>query len=261
MDYYKILGVSSNSSIEDIKKAYKKLALKYHPDINPDTKEDFLKIQEAYDFLLKNHGVSSENTFNSFNKIFSDMFRTINEPIFRQKIVSLDVSIEEAMQGNVTKVLNLFIDVPCTCSVILRNSCKICRGHGIIREKKEESFTLAISSYYNSFFIKSFYKGIDLVIKTSVVSNAFFKIKGNALISEEPLNIFKAIVGGITKIRTLTGEKEIALPEGNTSNFIYTNKGGGLFGTDHFVSFKLYLPKNLSKEQKELLYNLSDVEL
>ena len=154
MDYYKILGVSPDCSIEDIKKAYKKLALKYHPDHNPNTKEDFLKIQEAYDFLLKNHGVS-EN-FNSFNKMFSDMFRTINEPIFRQKVVSLDISIEEAMQGNVTKVLNLFIDVPCTCSVILRNSCKICRGHGVIREKKEESFTLAISSYYNSFFIKNF---------------------------------------------------------------------------------------------------------
>lgn len=52
-DYYKLLGLEKNCSEEQIKKAYRKLALKYHPDQNQDKKaeEEFRKIQEAYDVL------------------------------------------------------------------------------------------------------------------------------------------------------------------------------------------------------------------
>ncbi|NSW83275.1 MAG: molecular chaperone DnaJ [Syntrophothermus sp.] len=53
-DYYEVLGVSRDASQEDIKKAYRKLALKYHPDVNPDKKEaeeKFKEINEAYEVL------------------------------------------------------------------------------------------------------------------------------------------------------------------------------------------------------------------
>ena len=53
-DYYKILNVNHSASQEDIQKAYRKLARKYHPDMNPDdkaAKEKFQKIQQAYDVL------------------------------------------------------------------------------------------------------------------------------------------------------------------------------------------------------------------
>lgn len=56
-DYYRILDIPDNSSVEDIKKAYRKMARLYHPDINhaPDAKEKFIKATEAYDFLISNH--------------------------------------------------------------------------------------------------------------------------------------------------------------------------------------------------------------
>jgi len=52
-DYYKILGVEKSASAEDVKKAYRKMALKYHPDKNksPDAEEKFKEIAEAYDVL------------------------------------------------------------------------------------------------------------------------------------------------------------------------------------------------------------------
>ncbi|GIV27055.1 MAG: hypothetical protein KatS3mg027_0869 [Bacteroidia bacterium] len=49
--YYDILGVSRTASIEEIKIAFRKLALLYHPDKNPDTKELFVKILHAYEVL------------------------------------------------------------------------------------------------------------------------------------------------------------------------------------------------------------------
>jgi hypothetical protein len=56
-DYYKILGLPANSSAEEIKKAYRRKARLYHPDINPspNAKDLFIGITEAYDFLLANH--------------------------------------------------------------------------------------------------------------------------------------------------------------------------------------------------------------
>ena len=53
-DYYEILGVSKTASQDDIKKAYRKLAMKYHPDKNPDDKvseEKFKAVAEAYSVL------------------------------------------------------------------------------------------------------------------------------------------------------------------------------------------------------------------
>jgi hypothetical protein len=56
-EYYSILGLPLNSSLEEIKKAYRKQARLFHPDINhsPDAIDKFIMVTEAYDFLMANH--------------------------------------------------------------------------------------------------------------------------------------------------------------------------------------------------------------
>ncbi len=56
-DYYKILDIPANSSVEQIKKAYRNKARLFHPDVNPspDAKDMFIGITEAYEFLIANH--------------------------------------------------------------------------------------------------------------------------------------------------------------------------------------------------------------
>lgn len=61
-DYYQILGVSKSATQDDIKKAYRKLAMKYHPDRNPDDKtaeEKFKEAAEAYDVLRDEKSASN----------------------------------------------------------------------------------------------------------------------------------------------------------------------------------------------------------
>ncbi len=84
-DYYEILGVSKNATEEDIKKAYRKLALKYHPDRNPnnkDAEERFKEISEAYAVLSDKEKRKQYDTFgmSGFQQRYTeeDIFRGFN---------------------------------------------------------------------------------------------------------------------------------------------------------------------------------------
>ena len=72
-DYYEALGIPVNSSLEEIKKAYRKKARLYHPDINPspDAKDLFISVTEAYEFLIANHE-KIKNNDQAFNQAMED---------------------------------------------------------------------------------------------------------------------------------------------------------------------------------------------
>ncbi len=146
-DYYKVLGVNKSSSKEEIKKAYKDLAKKYHPDINKDGAEKFKKISEAYAVLSDDtkktqydqygsegfqNKYSQEDIFRGFdiNDIFGDVFDGSPFEMFfgggkkrvkrgRDLRYDLEISFEDAAFGCKKEI-----------EVKKLDSCEECNGSG-----------------------------------------------------------------------------------------------------------------------------------
>ncbi len=76
-NYYEILGVSKEATPEEIKKSYRKLSLKYHPDKNPDGEEKFKEISEAYGILSDSDKKAKYDSGGNIN--FEELFGNMSK--------------------------------------------------------------------------------------------------------------------------------------------------------------------------------------
>ena len=171
-DYYEILGVSKDASQAAIKKAYRKLALKYHPDKNPGdsaAEERFKSVSEAYAILGDDtkraaydsggspyaHAGDPNDMFRHFNDMFGDMFGFGGADFFggqrhakrgpaRGSDVNVDVSIEflDAAKGCVKEISVQRIKRCTTCNGSRcapgtgTIDCPTCGGRGRVRSRQ-----------------------------------------------------------------------------------------------------------------------------
>jgi molecular chaperone DnaJ len=145
-DYYKILEVEEKASADEIKKSYRSLSKKYHPDVNPNGTEQFKEIAEAYDVLSNpdkkaNYDNSKSNPFQGtpYADMFSQMFGKGNNQFRQQrrknapdKVIKVQVSPVESYLGS-NKELHYVKNNHCqTCngSGGEQQMCGTCRGQG-----------------------------------------------------------------------------------------------------------------------------------
>ncbi|MEJ7804918.1 MAG: molecular chaperone DnaJ [Telluria sp.] len=172
-DFYEILGVAKNSSEEEIKKSYRKLAMKYHPDRNPDSKESeekFKEVKEAYEMLTNPEkreaydryghagvdpnmggggmGGGAGGFADSFGDIFGDIFgggggrgRGAGPQVYRGADLryNLEITLEQAAHGFDTTIRVPSWDKCDTCHGTgakpgtAPTTCTTCAGHGQVR--------------------------------------------------------------------------------------------------------------------------------
>ena len=169
-DYYDVLGLSKSASDSEIKSSYRKLAMKYHPDKNPDDKkaeDSFREITESYEILKDpqkraaydqyGHAAFSQGSSGGnpgggfgggFSDIFEDMFGRGGEQGRRSAATGSDlrydlsVSLEQAFSGDQMEI-SLTVPTkcePCNGSGANKGSqpkqCNQCGGHGKVRAQQ-----------------------------------------------------------------------------------------------------------------------------
>src|SRR5919107_1066077 len=166
-DYYEVLGVNKDASEEEIKKSYRKLAMKHHPDRNPDNpkaEEHFKEAKEAYEILTDANkraaydhyghaGVDASAAgagagFGGFSDAFGDIFSDIfggggrsRSTVFRGADLryNLEISLEDAARGTETRIRIPALEECETCKGTgakpgtQPTQCTTCNGHGQVR--------------------------------------------------------------------------------------------------------------------------------
>ena len=167
-DYYEILGVNRDASDEEIKKAYRRLAMKHHPDRNPENpkaEEHFKEAKEAYEVLSEAEkraaydrfghagvdsgaqGFGGGQGFGGFADAFGDIFGDIfggggrRSNVYRGADLryNLEISLEEAARGSETRIRVPTMDECATCHGSGAKpgtdpvTCPTCAGHGQVR--------------------------------------------------------------------------------------------------------------------------------
>ena len=284
IDYYKVLGVDKSASQEDIKKAFRKLARKYHPDLNPNdpsAKEKFQAINEANEVLSdpekrKKYDEYGEHwkhadefeaqkraqqaggfgDFGGFSDFFEELFGhraggRAGGPRggFRGQDyqTELHLSLRDAAQTH-KEVLNINgrqVRITIPAGVADGQVIKL-KGYGA------EGVNGGPAG--------------DLYITFVIADDPVFKRLGDDLYEEVTIDLYTALLGGEQLVSTLDGQVKLKVKPGTQPDSKVRLKGKGFpvykqegQAGDLIVTYRVHLPENLSERQRDLLQQMKNL--
>ena len=287
-DYYEVLGVSKSASDDEIKKAYRKLAVKYHPDKNPGDKEaeaKFKEINEAHDVLSDKQkrarydqfghagvggagnpfgGGAAGNPFSggafnfngqTFNFDFGSggAFDDILGSIFGFGGGARRSRRGADYQTNVTLTFEEAIFGTTKKVTVEGDDLKVKIPAGI-----DDGMSIRLRGKGGPAPSKDAEPG-DLYVRVRVKSHKHLTREGAIILSEEKISMVDAALGCEIDVETVDGLITMKVPAGTQSGTPFKLSGHGVpFRADgdrgpHIVTVVVETPRNLSKKQKELL--------
>ena len=273
MDYYSTLGVNKGANAEEIKKAYRGLAMKHHPDRGGDSAQ-FQKIQEAYatlsddqkrqeyDFSQQNpggHQFHFHTGNNPFNDVFGNMFGGggFGGPFgFRQGrpqnptvAITVEITLEEAFAGKT-------LDAEIQLSNGRKKLINVEIPAGVDNNSQIRYQAMGEDN------IPGIPPG-DLIINIRVRPHSIFQRENNNLIFEKSLSVWDAMLGTDISFYTLDGRQlSVTVPPGSQPETMMMCKNEGMkdVHSNHrgnlYVKLKIQIPKNLTDAQKQKIIEL-----
>lgn len=290
-DYYKILGVERSASQDEIKKAYRKLAVKYHPDKNPDDKvaeEKFKEISEAYQVLgnadsrkkydelganwkqYENAGFSGFGGGQGFSASgFSDFF----DMFFGGQGTGGGFDIRDFMSNGrrssrPSKGNDLNANISMTLMEAYQGSQRMLDLNGntikiTIKPGVRDGQVLRIKGKGNPG--RNGGDNGDLLIKVSIINDHVYQRDGDDLIRNINIDIYTAILGGKITVNTLKGDVNVPIKPQTQNNSVLRLKGLGMphYGKEGagalLLKVQLLLPEHFSQKELELIKEAAEV--
>lgn len=294
-DYYEVLGIGKGASDAELKRAFKKLARKYHPDVNPGDKkaeERFKEISEAYAVLSDaekrgRYDAMGHAAFGGRNPWGEGGAPSGIEDILREFGLgdalggmfggargrggfearsqaprrgqdlnySMEIGFDDSLNG-----LNTTITVPKTTS----ENGEIRRGAERIQVKIPPGVSTGSRIRLAGKGESSLNGGAqgDLYIITKVRDHPFFERKGDNLYLELPVTLGEALLGARVEINTFEGATKMTIPPSTQNGQVFRLAGKGapkLKGSgqgDLYVSVRVLLPERMDEESKEIVREL-----